>query len=236
MGNGLEHTEGTCHHLIGQPAPSFMYLLHCFEKLDPYIEPYFGGKYILNAFGGNILTKGISYASDIHRDIRTFSDQMPLMLNTIVMLNDFTADNGATWLMSGGHEWPNKPPEQAFANDAFQIIAPAGSVVMFNSNLWHRAGENKTNKPRRSVTPMFSKPFYKPQFNYTLQFAQESHSEYIKQVLGILLACAVYALMSGISRGKNVFTGVIRDEFVSEINATLLYCNALLQLYVKRCA
>lgn len=180
--NGLDNTEGTAHHLIGQ-GQSFLDYLCVFEELNAYTESYFGGKYILNAFGGNILSQGMSYADNIHRDIRSFSGGLPLMLNTIVMLDDFHQDNGATWLMHGGHEWPDKPSEEQFKDYAFQITGQAGDVVFFNSNMWHRAGKNKTDKPRRSLTPMFSRPFYKQQFDYT-QFADDYDSPWLKQVLG----------------------------------------------------
>lgn len=180
--NGLGNTENTCHHLIGQGA-SFLNYLMLFEDLNEYAEMYFGGKYILNSFGGNLLSKGASYASHVHRDIRSFSNSIPLMLNTIVMLDDFTCDNGATWLMHRGHEWSDKPTDEEFDRQAFQITGKAGDVVMFNSNLWHKAGDNKTDKPRRSLTPMFSRPFIKQQFDYT-QFCDETSSPWIKQVLG----------------------------------------------------
>lgn len=183
---GLDHTENTVHHLIGQEK-SFLYCLSEYERLDEYIEEYFQGKYILNAMGGNILKSGESYASNIHRDQRSFSGELPLMLNTIVMLDDFTKKNGATWLMEGGHRIENVPSEREFKNKAFQILGKAGTVVMFDSNLWHRAGENRAKEPRRSLTPMFSKPFYKPQFDYPRVLGydlSESFSPYLRQVLG----------------------------------------------------
>ena len=180
--NGLDKTEGTCHHLIGQ-AQSFMDCLAEYEKLDEYFTAYFGGKYILNSFGGNILKKGMSYANDIHRDIRSFSGELPLMLNTLIMLDDFTEDNGATWLMNGGHVLKDKPSEEFFMQHAFQIIGKAGSIAVWNSNLWHKSGINTTNKPRRSVTPLLSRPFFKQGYYYT-QFVDSNTSEYLKQILG----------------------------------------------------
>ena len=182
----LPNTEGTTHHLIGQ-GNSFMEYRERFEDLNKYTEAYFNGKYILNSFGGNMLSKGMSYASDIHRDIRTFSGTLPLMLNTIVMLNDFTHENGATWLMNRGHERADKPSEFDFGKSKFQVIGKAGSVVFFNSNMWHRAGNNTTDAPRRSVTPMFTKPFFKPQFDYPRALGYDkgnTYSPYLKQVLG----------------------------------------------------
>ncbi len=182
--NGVENSQGTVHHLICQ-GPEFLECLSEFERLNPYLESYFEGKYILNSYGGNILRSGESYANNIHRDQRTYSDDFNLMLNTIVMLDDFTEDNGATWLMRSGHVCPYLPTENLFSEHAFQITAPAGSVVVFNSNLWHRAGENKTDMPRRSITPIFARPFVKPGFDYPRVLGSDNkYSEYLQQVLG----------------------------------------------------
>lgn len=180
--NGLDNTEGTVHHLIGQ-GDSFMEYLALFEGLNEYTESFFGGKYILNAMGGNILKKGMSYAAGIHRDMRSFSGALPLMLNTMVMLDDFTHENGATWLMHRGHIQADIPTEDDFTKQAFQVMGKAGSIVFFNSNLWHKAGDNRTDKSRRLITPMFTKPFYKQQFDYS-QFCNENSSPWLKQVLG----------------------------------------------------
>lgn len=184
--NGVDDSAGTLHHLIGQ-GESFMACLSEFQKLDFCLNEYFQGEYILNSFGGNVLESGVSYANRIHRDQRSFSGDLPLMLNTIVMLDDFTSDNGATWLMNRGHEKSKIPTHKEFSSKAFQIVAPAGSVVIFNSNLWHKAGSNNTKKPRRSVTPMFSKPFIKPQFDYPRALGYNtgnSYTDYLRQVLG----------------------------------------------------
>lgn len=187
--NGIpENNEGTTHHLV-EHGQSFIDYLTLSEQLNPYLENYFAGKYILNSFGGNKNQVGvISYANNIHRDIRSYSGDMPLLLNTLVMLDDFTKDNGATYLMTGSHRThPTAPTEEEFHQVAEQAVGKAGSVLTFNSNLWHRAGINITNLQRRSVTPMYCKPFMKQQYDYTraLGYAKVAgYSEWLKQVLG----------------------------------------------------
>lgn len=184
--NGIENAKNTAHHIVGH-AKSFMDYLTKFEELDSYVEAYFGGKYILNSFGGNILKKEASYASKIHRDIRSYSGNLPLMLNTIVFLDDFTKDNGSTWLMEKGHLLKDKPTQEEFDKCKFQITGKAGTVFMWNSNLWHQAGENKTDKSRRSITPEFSRPFMKQEFDYPRALGYhtaDSLSPYLRQVLG----------------------------------------------------
>jgi hypothetical protein len=179
--------ELTVHHLIGQEQ-SFLDCLSVMSDLEPYIESYFGGKFILNSFGGAINTPGkTSYAQRVHRDIRTYSADLPLMLNTLVMLDDFTADNGATYLLSGSHKQAEKPDDEEFQRSAVQAIAPSGSILMFNSNVWHAGGNNVSADVRRSVTPMFCKPFVKPQFDYPRAIGygrRDELSPFLAQVLG----------------------------------------------------
>lgn len=186
--NGIAaNTEGTLHHLIGL-GDSWLGYLDRMQALMPHLESYFRGKFILNSFGGNILQRSASYASAVHRDIRTYSGDLPLLLNTLVMLDDFTEENGATYLMTGSHlDCPDKPSDQAFYARAGRAIGKAGSVLMFNSNLWHAAGVNTTPVARRSVTPMFCKPFIKQQCDYPRVVGydrMDALTDHQRQILG----------------------------------------------------
>jgi len=184
--NGVtENNSGTVHHLIGQ-NPIFLDLLDGLVlEFNEVFENFFSSKYILNAFGGNFLEKGVhSYASEIHRDVRTFSKDINLMMNTLVMFDDFTEENGATYLLSNSHRYSEKPTKDYFYKNADRAVAKKGSVIFWNSYLWHAAGENKKNEERTSVTPMFTKCFVKPQFDYVNCFNQGDLNDRLKQVLG----------------------------------------------------
>lgn len=190
---GIQHRNGisseadlTLHHLVAV-AGSFIRLLDEMAPLDPYFEAYFGGKYILNSLGGAINTSGrTSYAHRIHRDIRSYSGELPLLLNTLVMLDDFTAENGATYLGSGTHKKAERIPDEEFYRIAARAVGTAGSVLVFNSNVWHAGGDNLTDRPRRSVTPMFCRPFIKPQFDYprALGYERSDWPAHLRQLLG----------------------------------------------------
>lgn len=185
--NGIAaNTDFTVHHVVelGQSFWDFLEEL----PLAKFMEAYFGGKFILNSFGGAINSAhSRSYAHNIHRDIRSFSGELPLLLNTLVMLDDFTPDNGATHLMTGSHRMAEKPGEKEFFAEAERALGKAGSILLFDSNLWHAGGDNQTDHARRSLTPMYCRPFVKPQYDYPRRFGYEraaTLSEDMKQILG----------------------------------------------------
>ena len=181
-----ENNAYTVHHLIGQEKSFIEYLQS--TPIHKYVEKYFSGPFILNSFGGAINSaNNSSYAHNIHRDIRSFSGSDNLMLNTLVMLDDFTVDNGATWMLSGSHKIAGKPTQPEFDNNAVQAVGKAGSILLFNSNVWHAGGDNKTDKARRSITPMYSKPFMKQQFDYPRAIGysnQDKLSDEMQQIIG----------------------------------------------------
>jgi ectoine hydroxylase-related dioxygenase (phytanoyl-CoA dioxygenase family) len=103
------------------------------------------------------------------------------------MLDDFTLDNGATYLLSGSHLKKDKPGDEEFFLQAHRAVGKSGSIVLWDSNIWHAAGENKTDAPRRSLSLIYSKPFMKQQFDYPRAVGYEdldSLSDNFKQIVG----------------------------------------------------
>ena len=187
--NGVaQDAEGTVHHLLGQ-GESFLEFLAAVD-LDAHVEAFFGGKFILNSYGGVDNTYGASsYVGRMHRDLRSFSGHVPRMLNVLVMVDDFTAANGATWLLSGSHLADTRPAEDAFFAAAVRGTGRAGDVLVFDSNLWHAAGRNETDAPRRALTLTFTPPFIKPQMDYVRVLGAErvaSLPERLQQIIGYL--------------------------------------------------
>ena len=150
---------------------------------------YFEGKYILNTMGLSkvpIADKTV-YTQNIHRDVRTFTGSSKLWLNTLIMLDDSTDNNGSTWFLEGSHLSSNKPARKYFYDNAVRANGQKGDVLLFDGNIWHSAGINSTNTPRHIITPIFSKPFIKQQLDYPRAFGDyiiKNCSDHLKQILG----------------------------------------------------
>ncbi|NII27391.1 phytanoyl-CoA dioxygenase [Pseudoflavitalea sp. X16] len=186
--NGLAgNTDGTVHHVLGQ-QPVFLQFIKRLELHD-YIKSFFSVPYILNSFGGVInLPHKASYVCNMHRDIRTFYN-IPMMMNMLVMLDDFTLENGATYFLSGSNKYDERPDEIYFYEHADRAIGKAGDIILFDSLVWHAAGKNTTDKARRALTLTFSRPFMKQQLDYPRLIGydrnnDEEFSEEVRQVIG----------------------------------------------------
>lgn len=164
--NGISaNMEGTLHHLLerGNFSLQFLKQMYCDEEISQFL----GSKYILNGINAVIHMKRASpYLSNIHRDVRTFMADTKLLIQMIVVLDDFTATNGATYFLSGSHKIAAKPDADYFYKNADRAITAGGSIILFDPNLWHAAGENTTENPRRALTLGFTPPFVKQQMDY----------------------------------------------------------------------
>lgn len=184
--NGIgDNMNGTLHHLLGQEDVFLEFINRLY--LHDYIKQFFQAPYILNGFGGVInLPSSTSYVCNVHRDIRTFYN-IPMMLNMLVMVDDFTLDNGATWFLTGSNNKDERPSDEFFYDHADRAVGRAGDIILFDSLLWHAAGKNKSEQPRRALTLTFSRPFMKQQLDYPRLLGYDNGNNYpedVRQVLG----------------------------------------------------
>ena len=87
----------------------------------------------------------------------------PFIANTLIALDDFTEQNGATRLVPGSHL--STDPVDPLAEVIFAEM-PAGSLLVFDGALWHAGGGNRTkDQRRRSVNLNFNLSWLRPQEN-----------------------------------------------------------------------
>lgn len=95
----------------------------------------------------------------------------PQGINVSWCLDDFTEDNGATRVVPGSHRL-NRSPRHDDGDRSVPIIAPAGTLVAFESRIWHRTGENRTHdRHRAALFAWYSRTIYRTQENWFLSLS-----------------------------------------------------------------
>ena len=78
----------------------------------------------------------------------------PLAVNTLLAIDPFTLENGATRVVPRSHHWSKKlEPDHDFVT----VEMDAGSILMFNGAVWHGRGPNTTaDRCRRALNLYYS--------------------------------------------------------------------------------
>ena len=104
----------------------------------------------------------------LHADSGAVADETGYFVcNSVWILDDFTAENGATRMVPGSHLWRRLPPPDMYAPHPAQqlVTGAAGSVVVMNAHMWHGGTANRTAQPRRAMHVYYTR-FDQPQQQY----------------------------------------------------------------------
>ena len=85
--------------------------------------------------------------------------------NSVWLLDDFTARNGALRIVPGSHQWGRAPEPGAKPAGEVLVTGQAGDVVIMNAHLWHGGSENFTDHQRRAMHVYYTRGD-KPQQQY----------------------------------------------------------------------
>ncbi len=108
-------------------------------------------------------------AQAFHRDDGYYPlprPHMPLSVNTMWAIDDFTADNGATLLLPGSHR--SADDEAPADAPVIQATMPAGSVLVWDGSLFHAGGANLSDGARLGITITYCRAWLRQQENQFL--------------------------------------------------------------------
>jgi ectoine hydroxylase-related dioxygenase (phytanoyl-CoA dioxygenase family) len=148
-----------------------------------------GDYHILNLQNG-IINKPSKkhHQSSWHRDLpyQSWVCSRPLGLNALFCINDFTIETGGTYVLPHSHRFENFPSSEYVKNNEMPVIAPAGSVIIFDAMLYHRAGENTSLQIRRGINHLYTIPLIKQQISIPSALKETSITapQEIRRLLG----------------------------------------------------
>ena len=102
-----------------------------------------------------------------HRDLpyQHFVSSRPLAVSALFCIDPFSSETGATTMIPGSHRMEQFPSERVAAELDTAVSADPGSFIVFDSMVFHRAGENRSGRPRRAVNHVFSVPIVAQQIS-----------------------------------------------------------------------
>lgn len=183
-------TEGVALHVLLND-PIFIDLLKYLQDIgfiDDLQNNFFNSKCILNSFSAlDNLPNQPNFSAVVHRDLRFYSGDFPIMINCLVMVDNFTKENGGTYLLPKSHLEKRKPTNEEFFSKAEQAVGQRGDILIFNANVWHSSAPNKTQDHRRAIPITFSKSFMKQLLDYPRAIGYNKMDEFdynFQQLLG----------------------------------------------------
>lgn len=133
------------------------------------VETLVRNKVVLNQQNGVINPpNGAKYNQGAwHRDLpyQHFVSSRPLAINALYCVDDFTAENGATFVVPGSHHKEPCPSADYIDKHAVQVSAPAGSFIVLDCMVYHRGGVNRTAAARRGVNHVYTCAFIRQQID-----------------------------------------------------------------------
>lgn len=144
------------------------------SPIYPTLDCVLGQQYVLHSYDGLILFPGQGrFPWDFHTDVMPLAgiafpaNQSPA-INCLYYVDDVTELNGATWLVPASHHaLLGNVPLEDLSTFAFQAVGEAGDALLFDARMWHCAGENRSDRPRRLIKTLFCQPWLRPQMDYS---------------------------------------------------------------------
>ncbi len=123
-----------------------------------------------------------------------------ISLSTIVAVDAFTADNGATSVLPGSHLWDDArvagqyalgddteaAAQAALAREAVPTVMPAGACLVFAGTLLHGGGANTSAGARTAFSNQYCQPWARPQENWFLGVPVEVARRMPERLLSLL--------------------------------------------------
>jgi ectoine hydroxylase-related dioxygenase (phytanoyl-CoA dioxygenase family) len=121
--------------------------------------------FILPSFSSGTGTPDV-FQNSYHRDFPRHLNGYVASVNVFFAIDEFRADNGATYFVPGTHQQAEIPAPEHCRDRAVPATCPAGSMIVFDSTLWHAAGRNVSGRDRLAINHQFTRSYIKQQVDY----------------------------------------------------------------------
>ena len=103
----------------------------------------------------------------------------------MLALTDFTEENGATRVVPGSHRTGASSLDEKEAEQAVSVELKRGDLLIWDSNLWHGGGANRTDSRRIGLLTFWLVGWVRPDDNLLLLLPREKNRRVSTAFAGI---------------------------------------------------
>ncbi|MCM2501598.1 phytanoyl-CoA dioxygenase family protein [Neorhizobium galegae] len=158
------------------------------ENLTMLLKQLIRGAFILSQQNGIINPPQKEYNQAAwHRDLpyQHFVSSSPLAINALYCVDEFTLENGSTYVLPGTHKTEAFPTSEFVERNAQQVVAKAGQYLVLDCMTFHAGGFNSSSAPRRAVNHLFTIPMFKQQIAFANAVDATQFTVEQQKILGI---------------------------------------------------
>lgn len=113
-----------------------------------------------------------------HRDLpyQHYVSSRPLAINTLLAVDDFTIENGATLVLGGTHKFEKYPTDEFIGINKKQIEVKAGTFLVLDCMTFHAASANCSQSNRIGLNHVYSTLMLRPQIDWNRAFTSSEKS------------------------------------------------------------
>jgi ectoine hydroxylase-related dioxygenase (phytanoyl-CoA dioxygenase family) len=113
------------------------------------------------------------FQNTFHQDFPRVLNGYVASINIMFAIDEFSTATGATIVVPGTHQMMTPPADDYLRANAVAMECPAGSMVIFDSTLWHAAGANTSGHDRLAINHQFTRSYIKQQIDYVRALGDE---------------------------------------------------------------
>ena len=106
------------------------------------------------------------FQNTFHQDFPRVLNGYMASINVMFAIDEFSKETGATFAVPGTHQMMTPPSDDYLKANVIAMECPAGSMVVFDSTLWHAAGANTSGRDRLAINHQFTRSYIKQQIDY----------------------------------------------------------------------
>ena len=163
-------------------------------KLQDLVSRLITGKFYLNQQNLVInppMSKNYTQLK-YHRDLpyQHYVSSRPLAINALYAVDDFTIENGATFVIPASHKVEKFPTQNYLESTQLQVTVKAGTFLVLDCMLFHAAAPNLSSNARIGLNHVFTSVMFAPQINWktSIEEMKIPLTESITELLGLNFA------------------------------------------------